>query len=107
MPTIRARVGTTTPDALTALKFKILPPRGAVVNLWAAGVTLTDDIGYSVGAGEIISQGTDINIEVSADVIDQDRDQVLFNELITPGGEQFIPVTVTTEMQFLLSMKYL
>jgi len=107
MPTIRRRVAATTDDALTSLKFKILPPRGGVINLWAAGVTATDDIGYSVGSTEIISQNMDVNIEVSADVIDQDRDQVLFNELITPGGEQFIPVTVTTEMQFLLSMKYL
>ena len=107
MPSIRGRVTTTTGDALTGRKFKIIPPRGAVLTLLAAGVTNSDDVGLSINDRELLAQGTDINIEASADVIDWDRDILLQDEVVIPGGELFLPVTVTTEMQFLLVIKYL
>lgn len=106
MPSIRRRVTSTTPDALSNIKFADIPEPGAVINLWAAGVTGTDDIGLAVGSQEYLQQGTDINIEASADVIDQNRDQLLFNEVV-PAGHIFVPVTVTTEMQFLLTIAYI
>lgn len=106
MPTIRKRVTATTNNALSAEKFRYVGGRGAVVNLWACGVTATDDIGLAINSRDIILAGTDINIESSADVIDTDRDQILYNEVIEPG-ELYAPVTVTTEMQFLLSIKLL
>lgn len=104
MPTIRKRVATTTTNALSTEKFRYIGGSGAVVNLWAAGVTNSDDIGLSINSRDLIVSGTDINIESSADVIDTDRDQVLYNEVVEPG-ELYLPVTVTTEMQFLLSIK--
>lgn len=106
MPTIRKIVSATTSDALAQAQFNVIPPRGARLNLWIAGVTKTDSYGLSVGSQVIIVNGTNVNIEASADVIDNDRDQVLFDELV-PGGQLFMPVTVTTEAQFLLSIKYL
>lgn len=106
MPTIRQRVSATTVNAIANNKLRYIGPRGAIINLFAAGVTNSDDIGLSINTREIVPQGTDINIEVSADVIDSDRDQILFNEFVEQG-ELSVPVTVTTEMQFLLSIKYL
>jgi hypothetical protein len=106
MPTLRQRVTATTANALANSKFAVVPQPGAVLNMWAAGVTATDDVGLSIGAQEIIPAGTDINIEASADVLDTDRDQIIYNEVI-PAGQLFLPVTVTTEMQFLISLKYL
>lgn len=106
MPAIRRRVAATTADALSNIKFSDVPEPGAVINLWAAGVTATDDIGLAVGSQEYLQQGTDINIEISADVLDNTRDQLLFNEVI-PAGHIFVPVTVTTEMQFLLTLAYI
>lgn len=106
MPSIRRRVTATNADALSNIKFADVPQPGAVINLWAAGVTATDDIGLSVGSTDFLVAGTDINIEISADVIDVNRDQLLFNEVI-PAGHIFVPVTVTTEMQFLLTLAYL
>lgn len=105
MPTIRRRVSTTTADALATVQFNVIPPRGAFLNLWIAGVTATDSYGLSIGSQILIANGTTVNIEISADVIDNDRDQVLFNEYV-PGGQLVMPVTVTTESQFLLSIKY-
>lgn len=105
MPTIRAIVAVTTGNALQNQKFAILTGP-AVINLWAAAVTKTDAIGLSVDNRELVVQGTNMNIEASADVIDTDRDQLVFNEVVQ-GGQLYMPVTVTTEAQYLLSIKYL
>lgn len=105
MPAIRLRVAATTGNALSTQKFRIVPPMGALLSLWAAGVTATDNYGLAIGNQDIVVQGTTVNIEASADVIDVDRDQVVFQEQI-PGGELFMPVTVTTEAQFLIALRY-
>lgn len=104
MPTIRRRVAATTSNALANEKFRYIGGVGAIVSMWAAGVTATDDVGLSINSRDIILAGTDINIEASADVIDTDRDQILYNEVVEPG-ELYLPVTVTTEMQYLLSIQ--
>lgn len=106
MPSIRARVSATTANALATQKFRTVPPMGALLSLWAAAVTGTDNFGLAIGNQDIVVQGTVMNIEVSADVIDIDRDQVVFQEQI-PGGELFLPVTVTTEAQLLIALRYL
>lgn len=104
MPTIRKRVAATTSNCLQAEKFRLVGGKGAIVNVWACGVTNSDDIGLSINSRDLIVAGTDINIEASADVIDTDRDQVLYNEVVEPG-ELYSPITVTTEMQELVNIK--
>jgi len=86
-------------------KFNIIPAGGAVLNLWGAGVTGTDTFGISVGDRDIMVDGSLLSIEVSADVIDVERDQLVFNEIVD-GGQIFLPVTVTTEAQFLIHLRY-
>lgn len=105
MPTIRFGTATTT-DALSNRKFNVIPPGGAIINVWASSVTNGDVMGLSIGDRDIVVQGTEVNIEVSADVIDTDRDQMVFNEVIGPG-QLFLPVTCTTEAQFLIHLRYL
>lgn len=104
MPTIRKRVTATTSNCLQAEKFRLIGGNGGIVNMWAAGVTNSDDVGLSINSRDLIVAGTDINIEASADVIDTDRDQILYNEVSEPG-ELYSPITVTTEMQELVNIK--
>jgi len=106
MPSLRFRVSATTTDALANRKFSVVPAVGAILNLWGAGVTGTDSFGISIGDRDIMVDGSLLSIEVSADVIDVERDQLVFNEVIA-GGQLFLPVTVTTEAQFLLHLRYL
>ena len=106
MPSLRFRVSATTPDAMANRKFNVIPAGGAILNLWGAGVTGTDSFGISVGDRDIMVNGSLLSIEVSADVIDVDRDQLVFNETVE-GGQIFLPVTVTTEGQFLMHLRYL
>jgi len=105
MPSIRFGTTTST-DALANRKFNIVPPGGAILNMWASSVTNGDTFGLSIGDRDIVVNGTEMNIEASADVIDTDRDQCVFNEVVGPG-QLFLPVTVTTEAQFLIHIRYL
>lgn len=76
----------------------------SIVNMWAAGVTVTDSLGLLLNSTEIMPSD-EINIEISADVIDSGRDQLVFNTLVG-RGQLRIPVTaVTTELQVLLSVE--
>lgn len=105
MPTLRFGTGTTT-DALANRKFNIIPPGGAIVNVWASCVTNGDTFGLSIGDRDIVVNGTEMNIEAAADVIAVNMDQMIFNEVVGPG-QLFLPVTVTTEAQFLIHLRYL
>lgn len=106
MPSLRFYVSATTTDALANRKFAVVPARGCILNLWAACVTKTDTFGLSIGDRDIMVNGSNMNIEASADVIDNDRDQLIFNEPVG-AGQLFLPVTVTTEAQFLIHLMYL
>jgi|TARA_R110002110_G_scaffold415443_1_gene649836 hypothetical protein len=107
MPTIRpGGVTSTTADDLSNRKFSVVPPGGAILNMWIAGVTTGDTFGLSSGDRDIIVNGSEMNVESSADVVDIARDQVAFDELVLPG-QLFLPITLSTEVQYLIHLQYL
>ena len=106
MPTIRFASGTT-PDALSNLKFSVVPVGGAILNLWISGATASDAFGISIGDRDIIVAGTECNIEIAVDVVDVQRDQLVFDEVLLRGGQLFFPVTATAELQAILALRYL
>lgn len=78
--------------------------RASIINFWASAVTKTDTIGVFLNRTELLPVDS-VNIESSADVIDTDRDQLLFNTRVG-RGQLRVPVgALTTEMQFLLSVE--
>lgn len=105
MPSIRFGTATTA-DALSNLQFSTVPIGGAILNVWVSSVTNGDNWGLSIGNSQIVVNGTECNIEVSADVIQVSDDQMVFDEVIG-GGQLFFPATVTTELQALLALRYL
>jgi len=106
MPTIRFATATDT-DALSNLKFATVPVGGAILNVWVSSVTNGDNWGISLGDRDLVVNGTECNIEISADVIDIQRDQMVFDEVLLSGGQLFFPATVTTELQAILALRYL
>lgn len=75
--------------------------------MWASCATAGDTLGLSIGNQDIVVQNTEVNIESSADIIDTDRDQLVFNEVV-PAGQLFLPIgALTTELQVLITLRYL
>ena len=100
MPSIKIVNQATSANALNGLKFeKLAGP--ALISLWSAGVTAGDTISFSVGDREILRLA-EPNIEISADVCDTSRDQILFAEPAEGGEDLFLAVTVTTAQNFLV-----
>jgi len=106
MPSLRFIVPATTTDAMANRKFNVIPVNGAILNLWGTSVTVTDTFGLSVGDRDIIVGGSVANVTSAAGVVDIDRDQIVFNEVVT-GGQIFLPATLTTDMNFLIHLRYL
>jgi len=103
MASRRRGIGAVTGDALANEVIRTVEGP-SIVNLWAAGVTNGDEIGLALDKTEIMANG-ECNIEISADVIDTGRDQLVFNTLVG-AGELRVPIpTVTTEIQFLISVE--
>ena len=100
MPTIRERSATSS-NLLSGKKFNVIGGQGGVMNVWATGATAGDTFGVSVGSTEIIVDGTIMNVEASTHVVDTDRDQMVFNEIV-PAGEIYAPCTVTTALNLLI-----
>lgn len=103
MASRRIDIGAITGDAIATEEIRRVETL-SIVNLWAAGVTNGDALGLLLNKTEIMP-ADEINIEVSADVIDTGRDQLVFDTVVGIGQLR-IPVTaVTTELQFLLSVE--
>jgi len=91
------------PDLLaTEVIRRVLRP--SVVNLWASGVTPTDSIALFLDRNEIMPAGR-INTETSADVVDTNRDQLVFDSVIGRGNLRIPVAAVTTELNGLISVE--
>jgi len=99
----RIDVGAVTADAISTEEIRRVE-RPSVVNMWASSVTNGDTIGLLLNSTEIMPTD-ECNIEISADVIDTNRDQLVFGTVVG-RGQLRVPVgAVTTELQFLLSVE--
>lgn len=105
MPSIKVVNQADSANAVNGLKFEEIPAPGALLSLYASCVTAGDTIGLSVGSEDFLVDA-EPNIEVSADVVDTDRDQILFQEPV-PAGKMFVPIEVTTAINFLIVLEYL
>jgi len=91
MPSIMLKnVAAGTANALDGLQFQDIPEPGALVSIFATTPTAAGNISYSVGTERFLVAAQQ-NIEIAADVIDTDRDQILDREPV-PAGKQFLAV---------------
>lgn len=104
MPSTKLVNQTTSTNIMAGLQFEDIPPGGAYISLWASGVTAGDTISMKVGQKDYLVNA-EPNIEVSADVVDASRDQILFREPMR-SGKIFLILTATTALNFLLVQEY-
>jgi len=100
MPSIKISNQASAGDALNGLRFtKLKLP--ALVSLWVSGVTNSDTVSMSVGDREVLRLANP-NIESSADVVDTNRDQILFAEPAEGEEDLSLSVVATTAVNFLV-----
>ncbi len=104
MPTIRNN-SATSGDANNGRTFADIGPRGAVLNMWAAGDDALDSIALTVGDKQVLV-ASEVNLETGVNVIDTERDQILFNEVV-PGGHIFVPIVATAAVGYQIAIRYL
>ncbi len=102
MSSRRLGIGAVTNDALADQDIRTVLV-ASVVNLWASSVTNGDTIGLRLGSTIIMDDG-ECNT-IAGDIIDTDMDQLVFNTVVPPGTLSIPVTTVTTELQFLLSVE--
>jgi len=102
MASRRIGVTATTNDALATEDIRrVLVP--SIVNFWASSVTNGDLCGLRLDKTIIMDDG-EVNT-VAADVIDTSIDQLVFNTVVGPGQLKVPVPTLTTELQFLISVE--
>jgi len=76
----------------------------SVVNLWASSVTNGDQIGLRLDKTVIMDDG-ECNT-IAGDILDcSGFDQLVFNTVVGPGTLRVPVPTLTTELQFLISVE--
>jgi len=76
----------------------------SLINLWATGVNVTDEIGLRLDKTIIMDDGT-MNVSAAAlGMVDTERDQLVFSSLVGEG-ELRLPITVTASAIFLISVE--
>lgn len=91
MPSIALKnVAAGTANALDGLSFQDIPAGGAIVTIYGTTAVAGGNISYRVGREDFLVSA-ELNIEAAADVVDVDRDLVLFREPV-PSGKQFLSV---------------
>ena len=103
MSSRRIDVGAVTNDAISTDEIRRVEVP-SIVNMWASCVTNGDTIGLLLNKTEIMATD-EMNIEISADVIDTGRDQLVFDTIVGEGQLRVPIGAVTTEVQFLLSVE--
>lgn len=102
MPAIKVTNQASSTNALANNQFKTIQ-RPSLLTVYASCVTATDTLSLSVGTKQIIVNANP-NIESSADVVDIDRDLILFREP-APLGDMTLAITATTAVNFLIRIE--
>ena len=102
MSSRRIGVGAVTADALSDEDIRLVEV-ASIVNLMVSSVTNGDLVGLRLNK-TIILDNSECNT-VSGDVIDAEADRMVFNSVVGPGQLKIPVPTLTTELQFLISVE--
>lgn len=102
MSSRRLGIGAVTNDALSDEDIRLVEVPSSV-NLFASSVTNGDLIGLRLNKTIIMDDG-ECNT-IAGDIIDVSMDQLVFNTVVGPGRLRIPVPTLTTELQFLLSVE--
>jgi hypothetical protein len=102
MASRRLGITASTNDALANEDIRLVEVLSRV-NFWASSVTNGDLTGLRLNKTIIMDDG-EVNT-ISGDIIDTSMDQLVFNSVVGPGQLKVPVPTLTTELQFLISVE--
>jgi hypothetical protein len=106
MASLRILNSAVTTDAISTRNIRLIDVP-SVVNLWASAVTVTDEIGLTLGSITLMDPST-ANVRAAAvGLVISGDDQLIFDLIVGPdAGDLAIPIpTLTTSLIFLLSVE--
>ena len=106
MASLRILVSAVSTDVIATRNIRLIDEI-SVVNMWASCVTVTDEIGLTLGSITLMDPST-MNIRAAAvGLVLTEADQLIFNLVVGPdAGDLAIPVpTLTTSCIFILSVE--
>jgi hypothetical protein len=101
MASRRLGITATTNDALANEDIRLVEVLSQI-NFWASSVTNGDQVGLRLNKTIIMDDG-EVNT-IAGDVIAVETDQLVFNTVVGPGQIKVPVPTLTTELQFLISV---
>lgn len=102
MSSRRLGIVAVTADALAVEDIRLVEVLSRV-NFWASSVTNGDTVGLRLNKTIIMDDG-EVNT-IAGDIIDSSMDQMVFNTVVGPGQLKVPVTTLTTELQFLISVE--
>lgn len=102
MASRRIGVAAVTADALSDEDIRLVEVP-SIVNLMVSSVTNGDLCGLRLNKTIIMDNG-EVNT-IAGDIIDADMDRMVFNSVVGPGQLKIPVPTLTTELQFLISVE--
>ena len=102
MASRRLGITASTNDALANEDIRLVEVLSRV-NFWASSVTNGDLTGLRLNKTIIMDDG-EVNT-IAGDIIDTSMDQLVFNSVVGPGQLKVPVPTLTTELQFLISVE--
>lgn len=106
MASLRILNSAVTTDAISTRNIRLID-QVSVVNLWASSVTVTDEIGLTLGSVTLMDPST-MNVRAAAvGLVLSGDDQLIFDLIVGPNaGDLAIPIpTLTTSCIFILSVE--
>lgn len=106
MASLRVLVSAVSTDTISTRNIRLID-QVSVVNMWASCVTVTDEIGLTLGSITLMDPST-MNIRAAAvGLVLTEADQLIFNLVVGPdSGDLAIPVpTLNTSLIFILSVE--
>ena len=102
MASRRLAVTGVTADALSDEDIRLVE-QASVLNFSVSSVTNGDECGVRLNKTIIMDNG-EVNT-IAGDIIDADMDRMIFNSVVGEGQLKVPVTTVTTELQFLISVE--
>lgn len=105
MPVIKRKVSAASENVLTDRRFANLKGP-ALVSLWATTATAGEVLSFGVG-DLLVAEACAINLEVANEVVDTNRDQILWREPVASGQLTLAVPAVAADMSYILLIEAL